>query len=485
MPDSWWLILLVTGEWLLRLVMAGVVLLRRNARSSTSLAWIAVILVVPVFGVLLFLSLGLTRLGRWRIKRHREIVARVENAEVKPPCPEVLLANDLPNAARRLAALAESLGATPAVGGNALDLMGDTDVVIQRMAEDIDAAQDHCHLLFYIYLDDHSGTRIGDALVRAARRGVACRLLVDGLGSRAFLRSPLCARMRAGGVRIAEALPVNAFRILFSRVDLRNHRKIMVTDGRIGYTGSQNIANADFAPKARYAPWVDAMVRVEGPVVRDLQTLFVEDWFLDTDESLEALLGDVPAAVTSETSPGVVTQVYATGPNMPPEVTRTLVQAAMQMAQEELVLTTPYFVPDDALVSTLATGARRGVEVTLIVPARNDSRLVALASRAFYGVLLDSGVRILEFRDGLLHAKTLTVDRDIGIVTSANIDRRSFDINFEAGLLVYDDDFASELRFLQGGYMSQSTPVDRRRWLHRPVRTRLAENSAVLLAPLL
>lgn len=377
--------------------------------------------------------------------------------------------------------MAESFGASPVLSGNQLLLMGDTDVVIQRMAEDIDEAREHCHLLVYIYLDDHSGRRIADALMRAARRGVTCRLLLDSLGSRSFLRSDTCRRLRAAGVHVVEAMPANLLRALFSRIDVRNHRKLMIVDGRIGYTGSQNIANADFAPKRRYAPWVDAMVRMEGPVVRELQTLFVEDWYLDTNESLAPLLAYTPPSRDH----GSAVQVYATGPLLPPGATRTLLQAAMQMAREELVLTTPYFVPDESLVTSLATGARRGTVIRLIVPKRNDSLLVSLASRAYYTSLLEAGVEIVEFQNGLLHAKTLTIDRKLAIVTSANVDRRSFDLNFEAGIVVYDSDFASQLRFLQTSYIEQSIPVDPRRWSRRSLHTRLFENSAALLAPLL
>jgi len=480
-PENWWVILLVAGEWIFRLIMVCVVLLRANARSGSSLTWIAVILALPLIGGMLFLTFGLTRLGRRRIRRYRDIVARVEHRDNRPP-PDLAAAPTTMNRDdRHLAQLAESLGAAAAVGGNLLHLMGETDDVIDRMIADIDAAQDHCHLLFYIYLADATGTRLAERLIAAAKRGVKCRLLVDGLGSRAFLRSRLRRQLQKGGVHVAEALPVSPLRLILARIDLRNHRKIVVVDGHIGYAGSQNIANADFAPKARYAPWVDAMVRIDGPAVRDLQVLFVEDWFLDTNEPLESLVRVRPTAHPD----GVPVQVYATGPTKPAETMRTHVQAAIQMAREELVLTTPYFVPDEALVSAMATGARRGTRVTLIVPQRNDSRLVALASRAYYGPLLEAGVRIMEFRGGLLHAKTLTIDRHIAMVTSANIDRRSFDINFEAGIVVYDSDFASELRFLQSHYMEQSVPVSPRIYAARPALTRIKENGAAMVAPLL
>src|SRR5690606_10123283 len=177
MQDSGWLVLLLVGEWLLRLVMVGVVLLRRNARSETSVAWIAVIMAVPIAGVILFVLLGLTHLGQRRLRRYRSIVETLESPEVKPPYPSAARDADLTGDGRHLAAVAESFGASPSLSGNQLLLMGDTDVVSQRMAEDMDEAREHCHLLVYVYRDDHSGRRIADALMRAARRGVTCRLL--------------------------------------------------------------------------------------------------------------------------------------------------------------------------------------------------------------------------------------------------------------------------------------------------------------------
>lgn len=467
-------------DWAIRLTMVGVVLLRRR-EPSVSLAWCAVVLSLPLVGAIAYLLFGEARLGRRRLRRYREIVDRIERPLAKLPRPSDPATTRLTDTERQIALLAESVGGTMPRCGNRLQLFGDTDVVIQRLVEDIDAAREHVHLLFYIWLTDDSGVRVADALRRAVARGVACRVLVDDVGSRSFLRSPLRSVLAEGGVRVAGALPVNLLRVALARIDLRNHRKIGVIDGTIGWTGSQNIANADFAPKRRYAPWVDCMVRIEGPVVRDLQTLFVEDWFLDTDESLEALLAE-PVASKDD---GVITQLLGTGPASSRTPMRLLVQSMTQVAREELILTTPYFVPDEATLLSLASAARRGVTTKLVVPRRNDSRLVGFASRSFYEPLLEAGVEVLEFRNGLLHAKTLTVDRRMALISSANLDRRSFDLNFESGLVVFDDDFASELRFLQVGYMEQSTAVSVNAWRKRKWPTRLAQNAAGLLAPVL
>ena len=482
--------ILVALEVMIRICLCFVILLRKHMDSTTRIAWIILVIAVPIVGTVAYLLVGSIRLGGKRIERHREVVLRRSHeatlATHKPPAyPEV------EEKFRQIAYLAESVGGTVPRAGNRLELFGKTDETIDSMVQDIDNAAHHCHLLTYIFLDDSSGQAIAEAMIRAEERGVECRVLVDAVGSSAFLDSTLRERMLHAGVQVTAALPVSALRALFNRIDLRNHRKVAVIDGRIGYTGSQNIADASFAPKKKFAPWVDTMVRIEGPLVRDLQLLFAEDWFLDTDEWLEDLIPDeedlMPkhADIDDEAQAGLVSQLIGTGPNAYNFAARQLIQASIHLAKEELILTTPYFVPDDATTTSLMTAARRGVSTDLIVPKRNDSRLVGAASRAYYGPLLESGVRIHEFTNGLLHAKTLTIDRDLAIVTSANLDRRSLFLNFEASILVYDSDFASQLRFIQMAYMGDSDIIDPLQWSQRAWPRRLWENTAGILSPLL
>lgn len=481
MLDAVWPAVPLIVEWLLRFVFIGFILLRRRPNPAVTLTWIIVILVFPLIGLIFYLLVGEPRLGRARTRRHMEIMQRLRESS---PVPGSLLKSAAPQLSlrdRQMAALGEAVRGHVALDCNDIELITDTDVYIQRMIEDIQQAKDHCHLLYYIYLDDASGTRLGRALAAAAKRGVACRLLVDAVGSKVFLRSPLRREMAQAGVRIVDALPASVLRMAFSRVDLRNHRKITVIDGAIGYTGSQNIACAEFAPKAAFAPWYDVSVRIRGPVVRDLQTLFIEDWYLDADESLEDLLAIEPPL----SEHGVPAQIIGTGPDSYNEALRQLLQSAVNAAQEELILTTPYFVPDEASTTALCTAARRGVATHLVVPARNDSPLVRIASRSYYEVLLNSGVKLHEFRPGLLHAKTITVDRDLAIVSTANLDRRSFELNFEVSLAVFDTDFASRLRFVQRSYMADATVINARKWRERSWPTRLFENAVGVLSPVL
>ncbi len=477
--DGWIAALSLLGGIAVQVVLAASVLTRPQGRQSSSLAWILVILLLPVVGIVCWLVFGEVRVGRGRMERHAALQAEIHGhlATLWEREAEHVELEELGTAVARIG---NAVCDTEPRAGNEVELLADTDEVVRRLCEDIDAAEDHVHLLFYIWLTDGNGRRLAEAVERAARRGVACRVLVDFMGSRELLDSTVRERMEAAGARVVGSLEPPFPPLVTQRLDVRNHRKLAVIDGGLAWTGSQNIADASFAPKARYAPWVDCMLRIRGPAVADLAELFIEDWALDTGDSHIRLLR-LPDAVPG----GIPVQVLGTGPNSQNEANVQTLQAAIHLAREEVLLTTPYFVPDEGTLSALTTAARRGVSVVLVVPKRNDSRLVAAASRSFYGPLLDAGARILEYTAGLLHAKTMTVDRQLAYVGSANLDRRSFEINFEVATIVYDSDFTSHLRLLQRTYMEQTEEVDRWDWAARSVWRRAAQNAAGLLGPLL
>jgi cardiolipin synthase len=479
LDDGWFAALSLLVVLAIQLVLAVTVLLRPQARQSSSLAWILVILLIPGLGIVCWLIFGEVRIGKGRIRRYADIQDEIHGhlANMWAKRHEHL---ELTEVDRSVARIGQAVCDTDPRGGNAVELLADTDEVVRRMAADVDAAQHSVHILVYIWLPDDNGTRLAQAVERAARRGVACRVLVDHLGSRSLLNSELRQFMMDAGARVVPALEPPFPPFFTQRLDVRNHRKLMVIDEELAWTGSQNIADASFAPKAAFAPWVDCMLRIEGPVVADLAELFIEDWALDTGESLVDMLR-LPEAKPG----GVPVQILGTGPNSQSEAHAQMLQAAIHLAREEVILTTPYFVPDEGTVSALATAARRGVEVILVVPQRNDSKLVAAASRSFYSRLLSAGVHIHEYTAGLLHAKTFTLDRSMAYMGSANIDRRSFEINFEVSALILDTDFASHLRLLQRTYMESTVEVDPHRWEERALWRRAVQNAAGLLGPLL
>jgi cardiolipin synthase len=459
------------------------VLLRPHREPASRIAWIVVILAVPVLGIVTYILFGEVNIGRRRVARMRDVLAQMPDIPAAAPGDSVNLVANVPERYAHLFRVGSSISGFGPVGGNAARLLADSNTAIDTMVEDIDAAVDHVHLLFYIWLPDGNGCKVVEALKRAAGRGVKCRAMADDLGSRTMIRSAHWKAMRDAGVHVAAALPIGnpLLRPLRGRIDLRNHRKIVVIDGRITYCGSQNCADPEFRIKAKFAPWVDILARFEGPIAIQNQYLFASDWMTYVDENLDDLLvRPVPAP-----TPGVPAQVIGTGPTVRFSAMPELFESLMFGARRELFITTPYFVPDDGLQDAICAAAHRGVDTTMIFPARNDSWIVAATSRSYYADLLAAGVNIHEFQDGLLHAKTLTVDGDVTLIGSANMDRRSFELNYENNILFYDPAFTAEIRARQQAYLARSRSVSVDEVAHWTVRRQLWNNAVAILGPLL
>jgi cardiolipin synthase len=460
----------------------GRALLRPQREPAARLAWVVVIMVAPVAGMVLYILFGETNLGRGRVARLRAALKRL------PPFGAIATHEGereavIPAHLAPLFRVGESVSGFPPVGGNRGDLLKDNEAATDAMIADIDAAENHVHLLFYIWLPDRTGVRMAEAAKRAAARGVVVRAMADDVGSRRMIRSPHWEGMAAAGVRLARALPIGLFliRVLKGRIDMRNHRKIVVVDNRVTYCGSQNCADAAFAIKAKYAPWVDLMIRFQGPIVRQNQHLFATDWMAHTSEDLSELVGE-PFGPVAE---GFPAQVIGTSPAVRSSGMPEMFESLMYAARRELVVTTPYYVPDEPIQAALCASARRGVATTIVLPQRNDSWIVGAASRSYYPQLLEAGVRIFEFRPGLLHAKTLTLDGEVTLIGSANIDRRSFELNFENNILFHDPELTAAVRARQARYVAQSDPVEARTVEGWGLRRRLRNNTIAMFGPVL
>lgn len=492
---------IVVADWALRLLVVARVVLRR-CPVPMSLSWILTLLLMPIpfVGLFMYFLIGESRLGQHRAKTIAQLTTAVEQRTIPYLQGRVQNWDTHDTTFNHMSRLCTAVGGLPPLGGNRLDLMGNAAEVLDRLIADIDAATHHCHLLYYIWMPASRGLAVAEALMRAAKRGVTCRVMVDAVGSRPFLNSDLPDQLRAAGVHVAAALPVNPVRFLFARLDLRNHRKIAVIDGTIAYCGSQNLTDETFRNRRhkKIGPWIDATVRVQGPAAQALQIIFLADWVITSDESLPKLdsrldefFPRVPEitptidAADRNTVHGSIVHVVPSGPGPQPDAIHQALLLMIFAASEEIILTTPYFVPDEATKNALINAAVRGVDVTIIVPDHLDAKVVAAASRAHYEDLLIAGVKIFEHTDGLLHAKTATIDRKLAFVSSVNFDMRSFWLNFEATLFIYDDNFASVLRFMQQGYRADSIQLDLHHWRKRPLYRRFIDNAAQLLSPLL
>ncbi len=486
--------IVLLADFTVRIGLSFRVIMRRRPYGIT-FAWLIIILLIPFVGAIVYLLVGENRISDKRIARARQSQDYYQYwlNSLRGRAP--VKWEDKADSCLPLHNQAEKLIGIPALGGNHLELIETPDDILDAIGDDIRGARSTCHLQFYIWQEGGKVTEIENALLDAAGRGVTCRILLDSIGSSDYLKGDRINELKAAGIRFQEALPAGIIKAIFARIDIRNHRKVVVIDGEIAYTGSQNMVDPRyFKQESGVGQWIDVMVRITGPVVESLAGTFISDWYLDSDEKLMESLG-IEAAVADvrrrtdvhivEKTGDTAVQLVPSGPGLVPEAIHSLLLTTIYSARSELVLTTPYFVPDEPLLTALKSAAQRGVHVTLIVPEKNDSRMVHYASRAHYLELIKSGVRILLFRGGLLHSKTITVDREFSLFGSVNLDMRSFWLNFEATLIIYDRDLADKIRTIQARYEDESRDVMLEQVERRPMFNRFKENIALLIGPLL
>jgi cardiolipin synthase A/B len=469
---SWWFVYSVAATVWITFNSILLVLQRRSAAST--IAWLFVLVFVPVVGLLIYRIIGPLHLERRKRKRSgaKRIVDEGMRGLAALDCTAI--------EQRQLASLPIQLGGMPPLRAESMDLYFDGASAYEAILAAVAAAQDHIHLEYYIWEPDTIGTRFRDALIERARAGVTVRLLLDGAGSgrlsRAFLRP-----LREAGVVVAWFNPVRLRTIRRHRVDFRTHRKIVVCDGRIGFTGGMNISNVH-TDELSSSYWRDTHLRLTGVAVWPLQRIFFEDWYFATEELVEVTNATVPPP--REDGAHLV-QIVASGPDESSFALHKVFFAAIGQATERVWLTTPYFVPDESLLTSLVTAALRGVDVRVIVPKRGDSRLLDLAARSYFPDLLEGRVRVLEYEPRFVHAKTIVCDRDLAIVSTANFDNRSFRLNFEVGVLLFGAQANAQLADMFERDSKSSRELVVSDLARVPFTRRLGEASARLLSPLL
>ncbi len=458
---AFWLALV----WFAYLVgLSGWIALQKREPVAT-LSWIMSLALLPVAGLLIYHLLGPQRIIRHRHKRLRAR-ARIEDIQAgASPAPDT-------SALMRLAQ--GSSGFLPS-SAHDVRLLVDGTATFDALVEAISQARDHVHLEYYIFDPDRTGTRLRDALIERARAGVTVRLLLDARGSASTPHKFLAPLLLAGG-QVAWFHRFRLRRLWRPRVNLRSHRKIVVVDGRIGFTGGINISDTQ-DPALRDDAYHDLHLRLEGDVVRWLQLAFAEDWVYASGQ---------PAASESmwpAQRPGTVrAQVLPAGPDSPWETIHRVLLDAVHAARQRVWLVTPYFVPGEAARMALTSAALRGLDVRLLVPERSDSRLVTAAACSYFDELIAAGVRVYEYPH-MVHAKALLVDADTCVLGSSNFDNRSFRLNFELCVLFEDVGVAQALDSVltRDFSLARQVPTDRSPALRR----RLAEALARLLSPLL
>ena len=457
-------------------------ILSRNMSVGVTFAWMTIVLAVPYLGAFLYLLIGENRLGERRISRARTVIEQSKQwrktlcklaGPVNPAIPLNYATLDLQ---------ARKVIGYPTLAGNQLKLLTDFSSTFDSLIEDIENARSSCALEFYILQEGGLVDDLLKAVSEAQERGIKINILLDSLGSKAFLKSDRCRTMRSSGVNITEALHVSAARMLFQRIDIRNHRKIAVIDNCIAYTGSQNLVDPRFFKQdAGVGEWIDMMIRIKGPSVSVLHNVTNMDWSVEAGK----VASFSEKTICMDEAGDIPVQVIPSGPVFREGAIHQLLMGVIFTARRELVITTPYYAPDDALTEALVAAANRGVDVTLVIPARVDSRLVRYATPALLDSLVAAGIRVAQFKGGLLHTKSITVDGNFCIAGSVNMDMRSLWLNFEISLFVYHTGFCTQLRELQQQYIDQSSYVDPAEFRKRSKTQRLAASIMRLFAPVL
>jgi len=480
---SWWSVLAST-TYLLAIISIPSVLLQRRGHPQSAIAWLLILFSLPIVGLFLWWALGRKHLTRKRRRRLRatetvsEALARLRNALPTPP--EAASWESL--SLRRLPP-DEAQWVFPPTSGNHVRLLRDAEQTYPAIEDAIRAATKHLHLLFYIWNDDGTGRRFRDLLVEKAHSGVEVRVLCDAVGSPAARGKLMRPLVEAGG-KVGIFLPPH----VFSRNphwNFRNHRKLVIADGCRGIVGGLNIGD-EYTHN-----WHDTALEMRGPVVDQLQEVFADDWYFTTGENLSTTryfgchLADQNESSSWGIDDDALCGVIASGPHTRHNLTHDTLFIAITQATHRVWITSPYLIPNPSIRAALRTAVYRGVDVRVLLPESGDTRLALWASRSYYPELLGAGVRIHEYLPYYMHAKTAVFDDDLSVVGSANIDIRSFRLNFEVSCSVRSAAFSNELATLFERDLQKSHELSYKELEKRSVSVKLIESAAQLFSPLL
>jgi cardiolipin synthase len=467
-------------DTLLILVVIPVVLIKKRD-PTTAVAWCLVVLLVPMLGSLLFWGFGFNYLQR-RVKR-KSSQRQSLGAEHPPARREAKRGagadKQASGPALPLADVALAVNAFPVSPGNAVRLYNDTRDAYEELLGAVASARHHVHLEFFIFRSDDAGRRLVALLTEKARAGVQVRLLYDSAGTLWLARSMIEPLIRAGGL-IRDFLPINPLRS-WIRINLRNHRKIVVVDGAVAFTGGMNIGDEYLGRSKRFGYWRDTFLRVEGPAVAGLQRIFMEDWHFAAQELLEGESYFPPLPVRGED----VIQVVDSGPDQEVNSIRELYFAAILSARKRLWIASPYFVPDAGILDALRLARLRGADVRLLCLERPDHYLSFYAGRYYWSDLLAMGGRVYQYTRGMMHSKIVLVDDRWAMVGSANLDNRSLHLNCEVGCVLYSSRLIGAVEAIFQGDLREAVPLDPEAFAKRALLVRVVENACRLFAPVL
>ncbi|VFP83221.1 cardiolipin synthase [Candidatus Erwinia haradaeae] len=478
---SW---LLVFSYWFLIVGITFRILIKRRS-VPFAMTWLLIIYILPLVGIIAYLSLGELHLGKCRSERVRSMWPSMAIWLKNLHSIQHLCSTKNSDIAQPLFQLCENRQGISGITGNQLQLLTNSNVTLRTVVRDVQQACHNIEMVFYIWQPGGQADEVAEALIAAAQRGVRCRLLLDSAGSVEFFRTEWPGRMRRAGIDVVEALPVSLLRIFLRRMDLRQHRKVVLIDNYIAYTGSMNLVDPRFfKPHTKAGQWVDLMARMEGPIATTMGIIYSADWEMETGKRILPPTPDANLTLLKPHNDHTIL-VIASGPCFPDNMIHQAILTAVFSARKKIIITTPYLIPTDDLLHAICIAAHRGVDVSIIIPRYNDSFLVRWASRAFFSELLEAGVKIYQFEGGLLHSKSILIDGQLSLVGTVNLDMRSLWLNFEITIVIDHHEFGSKLARIHNHYIAQSCLVDARCWLQRAYWQRIIERLFYFFSPLL
>lgn len=455
---------------------------------SKTLAYLLLAIFVPVLGIAFYFSFGINyrkrKIYSKKITEDDELLKKIEDGVLQYSKTTFTQGGDAVKSNRELTYMLVKDKQSPLTSNNAVKLLINGEMKFPEVLDALENAKHHIHIEYYIFEEGEIAQQIEDVLIRKVKEGVEVRFIYDDFGSRS-IRKTLVPRLRAAGVK-AFAFHKIIFIALANRLNYRNHRKIIIVDGQIGFVGGINVADRYYNKGAQGATyWRDTHLRIDGPGVQYLQTLFITDWNFCANDHLEPTKHYFPDPSSLPKFGDKVVQIAASGPDCD---TSTILFSMLQVingASEEILIATPYFIPGESIMDALIVSALGGLRVKLLVPYASDSAFVNAAARSYYSDLLKAGVEIYLYHKGFMHAKTMIADQKVSVIGTANMDHRSFDLNFEVNAIVYDSEFAQELRKTFMNDLEDSFRINHYDWQNRPVHKKLMNKIARLVSPML
>lgn len=470
--------------WILIFNILKKIFLKRKI-ISIPIAWILFIYVLPILGILLYLLLGECNLDKIRIKRSKILYPLILKRIKKLKKYDYIFNNKNSKVAKPTFKLCKNFWGIDGMKSDTAKILTKTDKIFKTLIKDINLAKNNIKMIFYIWKSGGLINQVIAALIAAANRGVNCMLILDSAGSMSFLRSRYPMILKRAGINLIEALRLNALHLFLRRMDLRQHRKIILIDNYISYTGSMNMVDSKlFKKNLGIGEWKDIMVRIEGPIAIIMNNIFSLDWEIETGERILPILRKERFNCVKKI-PNHSVQIIASGPTFNEGIISQILLTSIYSARKKIVITTPYLIPSEELLNSICTAARRGVKVLIVIPLRNDSILANWASKSFFLELLEAGVIIYQFKNGLLHAKSILIDDKLSLIGTINLDIRSLYINFEITLIIDDTKFGNNLANIQKNYINCSEMVSINQWINRPYWKKIIEKIVYFLNPLL